>query len=85
MSCVASKAKLPDSSDKKLRLLMLDALERIEIAMRVDIALLLGKRDKFAYRNADELHGQFSKKATKQLTNGTMVTEWSTPIIESRV
>jgi abortive infection bacteriophage resistance protein len=31
--------------DKRLRLLALDALERIELAVRVDVAYLLGKRD----------------------------------------
>lgn len=35
--------------DKKLRLLVLDALERIEIGLRVDIAHSLGKKDTFAY------------------------------------
>jgi abortive infection bacteriophage resistance protein len=30
--------------DKKLRLLMLDAIERVEIGLRVEIALLLGLR-----------------------------------------
>ena len=47
--------------DKKLRLVMLDALERIEIALRADIALLLGKRSPWAHREAKFLHGQFSK------------------------
>ena len=31
--------------DKQLRLLILDALERIEVALRVDLAHALGKRD----------------------------------------
>jgi len=37
--------------DKKLRLLATDALERIEVAIRTDIAHLLGERDTFAYQN----------------------------------
>jgi len=37
--------------DKKLRLLAMDALERIEVAIRTDIAHLLGERDTFAYQN----------------------------------
>jgi len=37
--------------DKKLRLLVMDALERIEVAIRTDIAHLLGERDTFAYQN----------------------------------
>ena len=48
--------------DKKLRLLALDALERIETAVRVDIAHLLGERDPRAHENPDCLHGNFAKK-----------------------
>lgn len=48
--------------DAKLRLLALDALERIELAVRVDIAHLLGSYDPFAYKNPNYLHGHFSKK-----------------------
>lgn len=48
--------------DKKLRLLALDALERIEMAVRVDIAHLLGKRSSMAHENPDCLHGNFAKK-----------------------
>jgi abortive infection bacteriophage resistance protein len=48
--------------DKKLRLLALDAIERIEMAVRVDVAHLLGQRDPLAYANPDCLHGNFAKK-----------------------
>ena len=48
--------------DKKLRLLALDALERIEMAVRVDVAHLLGRRDPAAHENPACLHGNFSKK-----------------------
>ena len=48
--------------DKKLRLLALDALERIEMAVRVDVAHLLGRRDALAHQNPDCLHGNFAKK-----------------------
>lgn len=48
--------------DKKLRLLAMDALERIEMAIRVDIAHLLGKVDPYAHENPKCLHGHFSKK-----------------------
>ena len=37
--------------DKRLRLLFLDAIERIEVALRVEIALLLGKYGAFSYRD----------------------------------
>lgn len=38
--------------DKKLRQLALDALERIEIAVRVNIAYVLGQYDPSAYKNS---------------------------------
>ncbi|MFZ2227988.1 MAG: Abi family protein [Candidatus Nanopelagicaceae bacterium] len=48
--------------DKRLRLLLLDAIERIEVAIRVDVAYLLGSKDPFAHSNPDLLHGKFTKK-----------------------
>ena len=48
--------------DKKLRLIVLDALERIEVALRVDIAYLLGKRNTFAHLDVNELHPGFAGK-----------------------
>lgn len=48
--------------DKKLRMLALDALERIEMAVRVDVAHLLGQRDPRAHENPACLHGNFAKK-----------------------
>lgn len=47
--------------DKKLRLLALDALERIEVAIRVDMAHLLGQRDTAAYMNRQMLDRRFSQ------------------------
>jgi len=51
--------------DKKLRLLAMDALERIELAVRVDIAYLLGELDIHAQENTSLFHGNFSKKQTE--------------------
>ena len=48
--------------DKKLRLLVLDALERIEIALRVDISHLLGKKDTFAYLRPELFFKDFSQE-----------------------
>lgn len=48
--------------DKQLRLLTLDALERIEVALRVDIAHTLGRRDPFAYLNPTLFHHNFASK-----------------------
>lgn len=52
--------------DKKLRLLALDALERIEMAVRVDVAHVLGQRDSCAHEKPDCLHGNFTKKRIKK-------------------
>ncbi|MGQ8706353.1 Abi family protein [Serratia sp. TSA_198.1] len=46
--------------DKKLRLLMLDALERIEIHVRSVIAHEVGRRDPLAYRNAAYINPRFT-------------------------
>ena len=51
--------------DKKLRLLALDALERIEMAIRVDVAHLLGEKDVCAHENINLFRGNFSKKKDK--------------------
>lgn len=61
--------------DKKLRLLVLDALERIEVALRTDVALLLGRKDPWAHRNPDMLHGNFAKKLRPD-TGRTAHAEW---------
>ena len=47
--------------DKQLRLAALDALERIEVAVRSEIARCLGAKDRLAYRNvsADALRADF--------------------------
>lgn len=61
--------------DKKLRLLLLDALERIEIALRTDVALLLGHKDPWAHRDPARLHGNFAKK-THWRTGITAHADW---------
>lgn len=55
--------------DKKLRLMALDALERIEVAVRVDIAYTLGQRSPLAHEQADLLHGNFAKRVLKKGPN----------------
>lgn len=61
--------------DKKLRLLILDAIERVEVACRGDIAYLLGKKDRFAYNNPSLLYGNFTKKIDDK-TGKTKHQEW---------
>jgi abortive infection bacteriophage resistance protein len=48
--------------DKRLRLIFLDAIERIEVALRVDVALLLGKRSPYAHRNPTVFDPAFGVK-----------------------
>lgn len=48
--------------DKKLRILALDALERIEMAVRIDITHLLGQREPRAHEIKECFHGNFTKK-----------------------
>lgn len=48
--------------DKKLRILVLDALERIEVALRVDISHTLGRNSAFAYLEPDHFKDVFSKQ-----------------------
>lgn len=55
--------------DKRLRLLLLDAIERVEIGLKVQIAQILGRRDPLAYLNPVELHGNFSRKTKKGPTD----------------
>ncbi|MDP2221567.1 MAG: Abi family protein [Hydrogenophaga sp.] len=46
--------------DKELRLLAMDALERVEIALRVDVSHTLGQLDPFAYLRPELFHSTFS-------------------------
>lgn len=61
--------------DKRLRLLALDALERIEVAIRVDIAYLLGERGTYAYADEAMLDGNFVSKIVPR-TGRTRYEEW---------
>ncbi|WP_246609850.1 Abi family protein [Comamonas fluminis] len=47
--------------DKRLRMLALDALERIEIALRVDLSHRLGQKGAFAYQDATYFHPNFAQ------------------------
>ncbi len=49
--------------DKRLRLIFMDAIERIEVALRVDVALLLGKRSPYAHRDPQQFNRDFTKVA----------------------
>ncbi|WP_424196607.1 Abi family protein (plasmid) [Ampullimonas aquatilis] len=51
--------------DKQLRLLVMDALERIEVALRVDVSHSLGRLDPFAYLKPELFHTEFGSKLDK--------------------
>ncbi|ARP98837.1 hypothetical protein CAK95_06910 [Pseudorhodoplanes sinuspersici] len=61
--------------DKKLRMLILDAIERIEIALRVQITLTLGAFSPAAHRGPDFLHSNFSRRIDPA-TGRTFHSEW---------
>jgi abortive infection bacteriophage resistance protein len=48
--------------DKKLRLLMLDIIERIEVSLRVQLTLQLGQYHPQAHRDPSLLHGNFARR-----------------------
>lgn len=52
--------------DKKLRLSMLDAIERVEIGLRTSVALLIGQRSPWAHRDPNQLDGTFSKRPDRK-------------------
>jgi abortive infection bacteriophage resistance protein len=45
--------------DKRLRMIFLDAIERVEVALRVDVALLLGQRSQLAHRDPSQFDRSF--------------------------
>lgn len=51
--------------DKKLRLLVMDALERIEVSVRSQIAYQLGQQDPLAYLRSDMFHHTFTDCCVK--------------------
>ena len=61
--------------DKRLRLLALDALERIEVAIRVDIAYTLGKRHTSAYLESSQLDSNFVTRIRPK-SGTTKHSEW---------
>jgi abortive infection bacteriophage resistance protein len=61
--------------DKKLRLQTQDALERVEVAIRVDIAHLLGERSQFAHHEVQHFNPNFAGRVNKR-TGETVFVEW---------
>lgn len=61
--------------DKRLRLLALDGLERIEVGLRVEIAHTLGRLDPYAYLNPALLHEAFAHQI-EQKAGLTRLHKW---------
>ena len=61
--------------DRNLRLLTLAATERIEVALRSEIAFYLGKRNIYAHECPSELDGKFTKDINPY-TNNTYYYDW---------
>lgn len=61
--------------DKRLRLLMMDVFERIEIALRVQITLQLGRYGLLAHRDEGSLHPNFTQRINPK-TGETGFAKW---------
>ena len=73
--------------DKALRILILDALEQIEVALRVDIALIVGRHNPLAHRLVAALHPTFANKidqASGQTAHHTWLTRHDEMAARSR-
>jgi abortive infection bacteriophage resistance protein len=61
----ATVVRLYDA-DRRLKLHVLDAIERVEIALRVMIGFTLGKRGAYAHLGPAHLDGQFTRSVGRQ-------------------
>lgn len=59
--------------DRRLRLLVLDALERIEVSLRMRVGYVLGEVSAFAHRDAGTFMPEFTRRP-EHAANGTIVT-----------
>ncbi|MGO1718930.1 MAG: Abi family protein [Luteimonas sp.] len=60
--------------DRRLRVLLADALERIEVSLRVEMAYRLGKSDTFAHLHEENFHPKFRNHADKRTGQTAFVT-----------
>ncbi|MGN6210509.1 Abi family protein [Asticcacaulis sp.] len=68
--------------DKKLRMIVMDALERVEVAVRADITLQLGKVSPWAHRDPAALDGKFARTPHPTKPASTQHQEWLANIDE---
>ncbi|MCF6777638.1 Abi family protein [Thiotrichales bacterium 19X7-9] len=62
--------------DKKLRLLILDAVERIEIALRSEISYLLGEKSIYAHMDKNYLSDKFTSDKDRNYPSKTKHEVW---------
>jgi abortive infection bacteriophage resistance protein len=60
--------------DKRLRMIFLDAIEKVEVALRVDLAILLGNKSPWGHRDPDQFDGRFSR--VPNCTGQTQHAKW---------
>jgi len=65
-------------TDRRLKLHVLDAIERVEIALRVMIGFTLGKRGAYAHLNRANLDGQFIRSNGRR---SSKYDEWITKLL----
>lgn len=61
--------------DKKLRLALLDAIERVEVGIRTSLVIHMGRYGPWAHRNTDLLDGTFTRRIDR-LSGRTHHQEW---------
>jgi abortive infection bacteriophage resistance protein len=62
--------------DKKLRLLVMDAMERVEISVRVEVSHQLGAKDPFAHAKPETLNPEFTKPKNKKANSRSQYDDW---------
>lgn len=62
--------------DKQLRLLLVDALERIEIALRVDLSYTLGRKSPFAHIEKSHFHPSFAGRPFRRGSSQSRFDAW---------
>jgi abortive infection bacteriophage resistance protein len=76
----ATVVRLYDA-DRRLKLHVLDAIERVEIALRVMIGFTLGKRGAYAHLNRANLDGQFTRSDGR---NPSRYDEWLSKLLSTQ-
>lgn len=76
----ATVVRLYDA-DRRLKLHVLDAIERVEIALRVMIGFTLGKRGAYAHLNGANLDGQFVRSTGRQPSK---YDQWLTKLLSAQ-